>query len=184
MPTSCKAARVAAPCGISWCSCGGKRATRAWATQPTFRQWSRTLMPGLPSSFVFAQQCSCRTMSPILDNVGSLFLEPASTPTTLPERQSEAKAEVPTCDLCIGRWYGWLGVGFRSLPGRANPSRTFTRRTAETLTRQRWPAAVKSGPCCAPCPMIGHPPCSTAPTYDRSRHRSQASGHSWKQRTI
>ncbi len=35
-------------------------ASSASATQPTLRQWSRTLMPGCPSSVVFAQHSSWR----------------------------------------------------------------------------------------------------------------------------
>jgi hypothetical protein len=37
---------------------------------------------------------------------------------------------------------------------------------------------------CAPCPTIGHRPCSTAPTYDRSHQRSQAAGFRRTQWTI
>ena len=38
---------------------GGSSSKSPSATQPTFRQWSSTLMPSWPSAVVFAQQSSC-----------------------------------------------------------------------------------------------------------------------------
>src|SRR2546422_8323309 len=62
---SCRAARAAEPAGNRSFSCRGRKVSSASATQPTFRQWSRTLIPGLPSLVVLAQQSSWGGAFPI-----------------------------------------------------------------------------------------------------------------------
>jgi hypothetical protein len=55
-PTSWRAARAAAPEGSRSFSRWGSISISACATQPTFRLWSNTLMPGCPSGVVLAQK--------------------------------------------------------------------------------------------------------------------------------
>ena len=55
-PTSCSAAKVAAFSGRRRRRCIGISSTSSAATQPTFKQWSRTEIPGSPSGVVLAQK--------------------------------------------------------------------------------------------------------------------------------
>src|SRR5205823_10152717 len=72
---SCSAAREAEPAGSRSLSCRGRKASSASATQPTFRQWSRTLIPGLPSLVVLAQQSSWGGAFPIAGKCVTVLLE-------------------------------------------------------------------------------------------------------------
>jgi hypothetical protein len=87
---SYRAASVAAPGGISFWSRGDSRARSASATQPTFRQWSRTVMPGFPSSVVFAQHRSWRGPSPSARGSLSLIVG-AGTHQILPKDKVPAQ---------------------------------------------------------------------------------------------
>src|SRR2546427_9896201 len=72
---SCRAARAAEPAGNRSFSCRGRKVSSASATQPTFRQWSRTLIPGLPSLVVLARQCSWGGAFPIAGKCVTVLLE-------------------------------------------------------------------------------------------------------------
>ena len=92
---SCRAARVAAPEGTSWWSCGGSKARSASATQPTLRQWSRTLMPGRPSSVVFAQQSSWCRRSSVAGACRTLFLGAGTLPECYQNFRSSGEINSP-----------------------------------------------------------------------------------------
>src|SRR6266567_5594034 len=72
---SCSAARAAEPAGSRSFSCRGTKASSTSATQPTFRQWWRTLIPGLPSLVVLAQQSSWGGAFPIAGKCVTVLLE-------------------------------------------------------------------------------------------------------------